>query len=223
VFKLLYYALIVSIAVSYGAAAMENERRIALPKIEAGNEVSVDRAIRQRRSIRDFRSDAITLRDLSRLLWSAQGITGRRGLRAAPSAGALYPLELYVVAGDVDNLPPGVYRYHPRNHYLMPIGSGDRRKPLARAALGQGWVRRAPAVLILAGVYDRTTGKYGQRGRRYVHMEAGHAAQNVYLQAESLGLGTVMVGAFDDAEVQEALDLPIEHEPLALMPVGHRR
>ncbi len=123
----------------------------------------------------------------------------------------------------MDGLSPGVYRYQPRKHELVPVASGDRRKSLARAALSQGWVRRAPATIVLTGVYERTTGKYGQRGRRYVHMEIGHVAQNVYLQAASLGLGTVMVGAFDDAGVQEALDLPIEHEPLALMPVGRKR
>ena len=104
---------------------------------------------------------------------------------------------------------------------MILITSGDQRRPLATAALGQSWVRRAPAVRVITGVYERTQRKYGERGRRYVHMEVGHAAQNVYLQATSLGLGTVMVGAFRDNDVQEALGLPADHEPLGLMPVGH--
>ena len=163
------------------------------------------------------------LEDVAQLLWAAQGITGRRSFRAAPSAGALYPLELYLVAGDVDGLSPGIYRYRPRTHDLVLIANGDLRKPLAKAALDQSVVRRAPATLVLTGIYQRTMKKYGQRGRRYVHMEVGHAAQNVYLQATARGLGTVMVGAFHDQEVSTTLELPSDHVPLGLMPVGHER
>jgi len=213
----------VSLAMSYAASAMKSEQRVPLPEAEFGGEMSIEEAIRGRRSVREFSRDSLALDDVSQLLWAAQGITGRRGFRSAPSAGALYPLELYVVAGDIDGLSPGVYRYRQEEHDLVPVASGDHRRRLATSALEQSWVHRAPAVLVITGVYRRTTGKYGQRGRRYVHMEVGHAAQNIYLQATATSLGTVMVGAFDDDDVQEVLGLPADHEPLGLMPVGHKR
>lgn len=213
----------VSLAMSCAASSMEREQPIALPEVELGGEMSIEEAINERRSVRGFSRDSLALGEVSQLLWAAQGVTGRRGFRAAPSAGALYPLELYLVAGDVEGLSPGVYRYRQSKHDLVPVASGDQRRRLAKAALDQDWVRRAPAVLVITGIYRRTTGKYGQRGRRYVHIEVGHAAQNIYLQATARGLGTVMVGAFDDDEVREALGLPEDHEPLGLMPLGHRR
>ena len=202
---------------------METEHPIPLPAAELVGEMSVEMALKERRSNRKFRRKSLVLEDLSQLLWAAQGITGRRGLRTAPSAGALYPLELYVVAGDVDGLSPGIYRYRPKTHDLHLIVNGDLRKLLAEAALDQSVLRRAPAVLVITGIYQRTMDKYGQRGRRYVHMEVGHAAQNVYLQATSRGLGTVMVGAFHDKEVSKTLRLPGDHKPLGLMPVGYER
>ncbi len=212
-----------SLVMSCAASSMENEQRVALPEPEYGGKMAVEEAIKRRRSVRDFSRNSLALDDVSQILWAAQGITGKRGFRAAPSAGALYPLELYVVVGQVDGLSPGVYRYRQSKHELVLILSGDRRRQLAKAALGQDWVRRAPTVLVITGVYRRTLGKYGQRGRRYVHMEVGHAAQNIYLQATARGLATVMVGAFDDDEVQEVLGLPEDHEPLGLMPIGQRR
>ena len=208
---------------TYAASSMDSEQRIPLPEAEFAGEMSIEEAIRKRRSARNFSRSSLTLDDVSQLSWAAQGITSERGYRSAPSAGGLYPLELYIVAGEVDGLSPGVYRYRQTEHDLILLASGDRRSQLATAALDQSWVRRAPAVLVIASVYERTTRKYGQRGRRYAHMEAGHAAQNIYLQAIARGLGTVMVGAFDDSEVQRALRLPADHEPLGLMPVGHKR
>ena len=196
---------------------------VSLHEPSTRGEVSLESAIRQRRSERQFSKRALSLADVGQLLWAAQGITGRDGARAAPSAGALYPLEVYVVAGAIDSLPAGVYRYRSRGHRLEAAASGDLRDALAKAAAGQSWVRKAPAVLVIAGVYERSAKKYGQRARRYTHMEVGHAAQNVYLQAETLGLGTVVVGAFDEAAVQRILGLPSDHLPIALMPVGHPR
>ena len=168
---------------------------------------------------RRIRTDAgATLEEVAQLLWAAQGITSEWGGRTAPSAGATYPLEIYVVAGEVEGLQPGIYRYLPDNHSATLVKEGDLRAALSSAALGQEWVRTAPACLVIAAVYGRTTRRYGERGRRYVHMEVGHVGQNVYLQAKGLGLGTVMVGAFDDEEVRELLG--IEENPLAIMPVG---
>jgi SagB-type dehydrogenase family enzyme len=156
------------------------------------------------------------------LLWAAQGITNPQGLRTAPSAGALYPLELYVIAGNVEGLTPGVYHYQPGRHRLQQTMPGDQRRLLARAAHGQAWVRTAAAVVVITAVYDRTTRKYGDRGVRYVHMEVGHAAQNLFLQAEALGLAAVVVGAFEDDAVAKVLDLPTDVQPLMLFPVASK-
>ena len=191
-----------------------------LPKPETKGEFAVQAALARRRSMRDFASGALTTAELGQLLWAAQGVTSPDGKRAAPSAGALYPLEVYAAAGKVDGLEAGVYRYQPESHALQQTGTRDVRQELAAAALHQDWVADAPVVLVLAAVYVRTTGKYGDRGIRYVHIEIGHAAQNVYLQAEALDLATVMVGAFRDDRVAEVLGLPSDHEPLAILPVG---
>jgi SagB-type dehydrogenase family enzyme len=157
---------------------------------------------------------------VSKLLWAAQGLTHGEGLRSAPSAGALYPLFVYLLTGEVESLPTGIYKYRPEPHDLVSLTQGDRRKALSTSALNQEWIEDAAAVIAMTAVYERTTGKYGRRGRRYVHMEVGHAAQNVYLQATALGLGTVLVAAFDDDQVQKVLGIPSKERPLGLMPVG---
>lgn len=189
------------------------------PDSRAGH--SLERALAERRSLRDFASTPLELSELGQLLWAAQGITAARSFRTAPSAGALYPLEIFVVAGAVDGLTEGVYRYQPRSHRLEPIAGGDHRQALGQAALGQNWLADAPATIVIAAVYARSTHKYGERGLRYTHVEVGHAAQNLFLQATALGLGTVVVGAFRDDRVSQLLGLARDVRPLALMPVGH--
>lgn len=194
--------------------------RVLLPPPRSEGMYSVEQALASRRSVRAFASRPLRLTDASQILWACQGISGPGGLRTAPSAGALYPLEVFLVSGEVEGLAPGIYRYLPADHTLETIRSGDFRNDLFGSALNQTAVRDAPATLVIAGVYDRTTGKYGERGIRYVHMEAGHAAENVYLQAGALGVGTVSIGAFHDGEVQRILLLDNE-DPLYLMPVGY--
>jgi SagB-type dehydrogenase family enzyme len=193
---------------------------IPLPPPRTDGPVSVEAALASRRSVRAYRLEPLSLAEVAQLLWAAQGITDPRGYRAAPSAGALYPLELYLVCGRVDGLEPGIYRYDPEAHTLGMVAPGDARDDLARAALDQSPVRDAAIDLVFTTVYERTTGKYGDRGHRYVHMEAGHAAQNVYLQSTAMDLGTVAVGAFEDAAVQRLLRLPEDETPLYIMPVG---
>lgn len=202
----------------------EVERVVNLPSPETEGEMSVEKAIAQRRSIRSYSEKPLTLEQVSQLLWSAQGITGPGGeKRAAPSAGMTYPLELYLVAGseEVQGLDNGLYHYIPEGHELEKVLTGDLRKELADAALDQAWVEEAPVDIVVTAVYSRTTSRYGERGRRYVHMEAGHVGQNLYLQSESLGLGMVVVGAFDDGNVQEVLNLPKKRKPLYIIPIGH--
>ncbi len=199
------------------------DEQVTLPKPQFDSAASVESTLLKRRSVREFRDVPLTLEDLSQLLWAAQGITNRAGFRTAPSAGALYPLEVYALVGNVPGLPAGLYHYIPHGHELLRIADGDTRSSLVRAAYDQPSIAEAPAVLALCAVYERVTEKYGERGLRYVHMEAGHAAQNVYLQAVSLHLGTVVLGAFDEKRVKDVLRLDGQAEPLYLMPVGRVR
>ena len=203
--------------------AIASGNDVALPKPSLAGEVSVERALALRRSVRAFAPGALPLSVVSQLLWAAQGVTDPAGLRTAPSAGALYPLEIHLVAGAVSGVAAGVYRYEPRRHQLLRESEGDVRAGLAEAALSQDWVAEAPAIVVLAAVYERSARKYGERAPRYVHMEAGHAAQNLYLQATALGLGTTMVGAFRDADVARVLGLPANERPLGLLPIGKPR
>ena len=193
---------------------------VRLPQPRFEGPVSVEQTLLARRSIRTFSRDPLTVDELTQLLWAAQGMTHSQGHRTAPSAGALYPLELYVVAGRVVGLPTGLYRYRGREHALDAQSPRDLRELLAAAALNQRPVERAPVTFLFAAVYERMTAKYGHRGVRYVDMEAGHAAQNLCLQAVALDLKSVVIGAFQDAAVKQAATLPAHEDPLYLVPVG---
>lgn len=199
---------------------------IGLPAPREESAVSVEAAIADRRSRRNYGGGPLSKADLGQVLWAAQGVTARlEGYRTAPSAGALYPLELYVVVGSpgVEDLESGIYRYRPGNHALTRERSGDVQSALQEAAIDQESVGEAAVDVVVFGVDERTTGKYGERGeRRYVPMETGHAGENVYLQAESLGLATVCVGAFGDGAVSDLLDAPDDWRPLAIYPIGQR-
>ena len=195
---------------------------IKLPEPLIRGEVSLEEAIYSRRSIRQYTGFPLTLSEVSQLLWSAQGITAGWGGRTVPSAGGLNPLEAYLVAGNVEGLKPGLYRYMPQTNDLLQVGDKDLRTDLAGAALNQSCVRDGAVSIVISGVHARTTVRYGDRGVRYVHMEAGHASQNIYLQATALGLGTVAVGAFDDKRVTVILGLPADEVPLYIMPVGRQ-
>ncbi|STX37388.1 SagB/ThcOx family dehydrogenase [Legionella feeleii] len=196
------------------------ETKIKLPAPLYDSTTSLEKALKQRRSIRQYKEDAITLQQVSQLLWAAQGITSPEGFRTAPSAGALYPLEIYLVSGNVRDLPTGVYHYLPAENALQLMVKGDKRTALTAAALQQNSIKFAPVNIVMTAMYARTTKKYGNRGKQYVHMEIGHAAQNVCLQATSLGLGTVIIGALDEPAFRAILALPKEETPLYIMPVG---
>ena len=201
------------------ATVAQTRELVRLPQPRWTGEVSVEQALKSRRSVRSFNSRALSLAEVSQLLWAAQGITGGR-FRTAPSAGALYPLKVHLAVGNVEGLKPGVYRYYPAEHSLSEVLEGDVRESLARSAHRQEWVAEGAIALVFSAVYESTTRKYGERGIRYVHMEAGHAAQNVYLQAQALGLSTVTVGAFIDSSVRRLLRLQDREQPLSIMPVG---
>ncbi len=190
---------------------------IKLPDPVKDSKFSVERAINERRSIRTYKDAPLTLKEVSQLLWASQG-TVASGRRAAPSAGATYPLEIFFVAGNVEGLKQGLYRYKNKEHSLELIREGDFRKPVSDRALRQDMILKAPATIVVSAVFERTKARYGTRAERYVHMEAGHVGENIMLQATALGLGTVPVGAFIDSEVKSVLG--IKEDPLYLFPVG---
>ena len=197
---------------------MAELEEIKLPEPIKSGRVSVEEAILNRRSERNFIQKDLDWSDIGQLLWAAQGITAKRGgfaLRSAPSAGALYPMEIYLFSKD------GLFHYLPQGHRLEVLGENDLRPSLAKAALGQSSVAQAPIDIVICAVYRRVTGKYGKRGIRFVDIEAGHVAQNVHLQAVALGLGSVPIGAFSEEKVKEILSLPLEQEPIYIIPVGY--
>jgi len=201
---------------------------VELPVPRFESDVSVEEALLKRRSIRDYTGKALTLEEVAQLLWAAQGTTSGRGFRTAPSASATYPLETYLVAQDVQNLDAGVYRYEPgpyryksAEHRLVKVLEGDYRQQLTQADMGQYFIVGGAIHILFTAIYERTTGRIvSDEGKKFVHMEAGHAAQNVYLQAEALGLGTVVIGGFSPSRTTEILELPENERPIYFMTVG---
>lgn len=209
------------------AAKVDRQHRQAvmkLPPPQTKGRITVEEALEQRRTVRAYQSRALKLSQLSQLLWAAQGLTGNSGYkRAAPSAGALYPMDVYAVLGQdsVAQMEAGVYRYEPQKHALSEIARQDVKDAVAKAALWQMWTAKAPVNLIITAEYSRVTGKYHKRGERYAMIEAGHIGQNIFLQAEALGLKAGIVGAFRDHALKRVLKIPPSHEPLMIMPVGY--
>jgi SagB-type dehydrogenase family enzyme len=195
--------------------ATVEEGATVLPPPKTRGEISLEETLARRRSVRAYTDEGLSWEEIGQLLWAAQGVTRDWGARTAPSAGALYPLESYVVTRD------GLYHYLPDGHQVVHAPALGLHQALWEAGLKQDCIREAPVVFVIAAVYVRTAAKYGARAERYVHMEAGHAAENLLLQAVALDLGGVVVGAFDDDRVQAALELPEDHAPLYLIPVGH--
>jgi len=206
---------------------------VKLPAPIQDGPMSVEKALAGRRSVREYADAPLTLQQVAQVLWAAYGITQpipkgpssvRGGLRTAPSAGALYPLDIYLVAGNVTDLKPGIYKYRSETHELLLIVEGDKRPELYEASASQPWVKKAPASLVYSAIYARTAGKYGNRGReRYVCMDAGHSAENVYLECTALGLGTCALGAFLDANVRLVVNMTKPEEPVYIMPVGKQK
>ena len=204
---------------------------IKLPFPQLKGKVSLEETILRRRSVRRYRREPLDLSQLSQILWSAQGITGTRGFRATPSAGATYPLEIFVVVGEqgiigsqtkqaAAELQAGIYHYEAASHSLSLHKPADLRPDLARATLDQEFIINAPVDIVICALFHRTSYRYGRRGERYVHLEVGHAGENIHLQAVALGLAAVEVGAFHDEEVRTVLGVDEQIKPLYIMPVG---
>jgi SagB-type dehydrogenase family enzyme len=204
---------------SSGANAMS---LVSLPAPKLKGKMSIEECLAARRSVRAYLDTPLSVADAGQLLWAAQGVTGPEKQRTAPSAGALYPLDVYFVAGNVTGLDPGVYRYDVHRHQLWPLSGGDRREELFAAAFNQDCVRYAAALLVFTATHRRTTRKYGEKAARFVDVEAGHAAENVVLQAVALGLGSVTVGAMDCDAVKRVLRPGAGEEPIYVVAVGPR-
>jgi len=198
---------------------------LSLPSPSRKGTVSVEEALSSRRTHRSFQGGALTLNQFSQMLWAAYGVTAvtpGRQLKTAPSAGATYPIDIYAVVGEggVASVAPGIYHYLPESHSTRSVGAGDVRTKVASACLRQMWMTRAPLLIVITGDYARCSAKYGARGVVYTNIEAGHVGQNVFLQAEALGLKAGIVGAFEKEDLGKALGIPAAHEPLLVMPVG---
>lgn len=208
----------------FGQISMAGE--IALPSPSYKGTVSVEEALKARRTHRSFQARPLTLKQFSQILWAAYGVTDRKYgsfLKTAPSAGALYPLDIYGVVGQggVGTLAPGIYHFRPENHAIELVKQGDLRAEVARHALQQMWMAKAPLMLIITGEYTRSSIKYGPRGVTYTHIEAGHVGQNIFLQAEAIGLKAGIVGAFNNQQIIRVMGLSTSHDPLLIMPVGY--
>jgi len=216
-----------SVAETSGAQVALSGVKVKLPPPNLKGTVTVEEAIKRRRTVRSFADTPLTLVQLSQLLWAAQGITddAHHFKRAAPSAGATYPIEIYLACGDnsVKGLGAGVWRLSASEHSISRVRPDDQREALAKHSLHQMWAAKAPVTFVIVCEYSRTTGKYRERGVKYVHYEAGNVSQNIFLQCESLGLSAGIIGAFHDDEMSAALGLPKSFEPLLSMPVGHKR
>uniref|UniRef100_A0A7V3ZW15 SagB/ThcOx family dehydrogenase n=1 Tax=candidate division WOR-3 bacterium TaxID=2052148 RepID=A0A7V3ZW15_UNCW3 len=212
--------IIIFILIFFILYSQEKGGKMKLPKPRYKSDVSVEEALLKRRSVRSYKKSPLTLEEVSQLLWAAYGITADWGGKTCPSAGATYPLVIYLAAGEVKDLKPGVYQYLPEEHSLKLVLAKDVRKELMAAAWEQEYILKAPIDIIIAADYQKTTTHYGERGIRYVHMEVGHCGQNIHLQCEALGLGTVVIGAFNDKEVKKILK--IKEDVLYIMPVGRK-
>lgn len=200
---------------------MNDTKTVILPKPDLSGTMSIEETLQKRRSIRSYSDEPLTLREISQLAWSAQGISDERsGFRTAPSAGATFPMEIYLLVSGIGDVSDGVYRYNNKEHALEKKIDGDLRQGLFEVSLRQPSITNAPVVMVITGVLQRTEQRYGQRALRYVYMEAGHVAQNVYLQGVALHVGTVVIGAFQDEGVSRIMELKDDEYPLYIMPLG---
>jgi SagB-type dehydrogenase family enzyme len=212
-----YLFFILIILESFVSEGLTDSKEMKLPLPKKKGNISLEEALNNRQSVRDYTNEALTPEEISQILWAANG-KNKWGKLTSPSAGATYPLVIYLAAGNIKSLSPGLYKYNNQEHSLILISPVDLRASLSAAALNQSSVKEAAALIIICADYNRTTSRYGSRGRRYVEIEVGHVGQNIYLKAVSLDLGTVAVGAFDDGAVKKVLG--IEEEPLYIMPLG---
>jgi SagB-type dehydrogenase family enzyme len=194
--------------------------KIKLPEPKTTGSISVEETLLKRRSVREYLSEHLSLAEISQLLWSAYGITSEEGFRTAPSAGALFPLKIYLAAVNINKLEQGFYLYDSKTHTLELRKTGDYAEPLTAGTFFQDYIGEAAAILIISADYTGPNEKYGDQGKKFTWMDLGHLGQNVHLQAVSLDIGTVAVAAVRPDEIEKLLDLPGGEEVLYLMPLG---
>jgi SagB-type dehydrogenase family enzyme len=216
-------AVLLLSANSIAAAQQATTAAMKLPEPRRQGAMSLEAALWARHSTRALTRDSISLAEVGQLLWAAQGVNRPDNHRTAPSAGATYPLELYLLAARVRDLPAGVYHYRPAGHQIELVAAGDRLAEMVSAATRQAWQADAAAVVVFAAVYERAAQRFRERAERYVPMDVGFAGQNVYLEAAALGLATTFAGSFQDSALARIFGLPQDQRPLGLMPVGHPR
>ena len=214
------FTFVIVAFVIYIKSDYRKEQKFSFPTPNFDGEISVEKAIKLRRSIRSYKQEPLTMAQVGQVLWAAQGITSNDGFRTAPSAGATYPLEIYLIAGKVVDLTSGIYKYLNKDHAIIKISDGDKRAELSDAALSQEWIKEAPIAIVVCGIYERTSKKYEDNASKYVHMEVGCVAQNVYLQTTALGLGTTFVGAGEEEKIASVLHLDKNEHVLCILPVG---
>jgi len=208
--------LAATMAVTGSSDLTDTGKTNTLPNPVLAGKMSLEETLKLRRSCRNFTAQPLTLKQIGQLCWAGQGITDKtNGFRTAPSAGALFPIELYIVTAD------GVDHYKPKNHSLQRHLAGDYRKPLQKAGYDQEHIGRAPACFVITAVIERTAKKYGQQAQHYCSQETGHVAQNILLQAAALNLAGVPIGGFNEDKVTAALKLPKNHRVMYLLPIGH--
>ncbi|MCX7957694.1 MAG: SagB/ThcOx family dehydrogenase [Deltaproteobacteria bacterium] len=223
---LVFWFLVSVIMATVFAVSQEKEKRemeeknIKLPQYKTTGKISVEETLKKRRSVRKFTDASISIEEISQLLWAAYGFTASDGRKTTPSAGATYPLEIYIAVRKADKLKPGLYRYLPESHSLKFIKEGDILSQVSETTYQPEMCKSAPVHIIITAVIERTTSVYGQRGIRYIHMEAGHSAQNISLQGVALNIGSVLVGAFEDEKLSRVLEAGKDEIPLYIIPVG---
>ena len=207
------------------AEAMDSSH-VLLPEPRYESTTSVEEALKGRRSIRDFSEEPLGIEEVSQLLWAGQGVTSEDGKRTVPSAGATYTIELYIIALNVEGFSKGIYHYNPSEHSLIRIREGDFREELLGATRNQPRFEKVPVSIIIAGNFERHKKKFGgvpeDLVKTWVYTEAGHASQSMYLQSESLGLGMVLMGGFDESKLNSLLELPSNETSLYLIPLGRK-
>ena len=213
--------LIISVLFLFSETAMTQKKVIKLPEPDLKGKITLATALLKRRSVRSFSDKSLSQKQVSQILWAAQGITNSRGFRTAPSAGALYPIEIYFTSGNVDGLDKGFYHYNPEKNSVKMVSGKDFKSDVFQAGLYQEPIEEAAINILIAAIYKRTTAKYGDRGHQYAMIEVGHVAQNIHLQCVALGLGSVPIGAFYEGDIQDKL--PIEGEVLYIIPIGYPR
>ena len=212
-------SFIVFVTVPFRISSQEKVINLKKPLFKSS--VSVEEALKARRSVRDYSDKPLTLDEISQLLWAGQGITNERGFRTNPSAGAAFPMELYLASHNITGIAPGLYHYSPHKETLTLVKEGSLRDQITSTEMYQKCVRNSAAVIIISGDFKRMANRHGVRNFRFVNMEAGSIFQSIGLQAQTLNLGTVVVGAFKEYELKKILG--IKEDPLVIMPLGRKK